>query len=189
MRASGPPTSTRSCSAISTQASRRRISPLRWCWRPRPTCASSARPASRTPAPPARPQSIRASRRSRRRARASCSLSGVEQMTTTPPGPRDPRSPALCRYASRILGKERALCAIGDKAEGINKDDCHNHIADVLRDGDILRDIDRTELRLQIEGLEHRDIDTTQYSEHKDQMLETASAKTGNCDDDGVKRH
>ena len=34
MPASPPPTSTRSCSAISTPASRRRILPPRWCCRP-----------------------------------------------------------------------------------------------------------------------------------------------------------
>ena len=44
------------------RASRRRISPPRWCCRPRRTCASSARRAWRTPARPVRRPCIRASR-------------------------------------------------------------------------------------------------------------------------------
>ena len=72
MPAFAPTTSTRSCSAISTPASRRRISPPRWCCRPTRSCASSRRPASRTPAPPVRPRCIRASGRSPRARPGSC---------------------------------------------------------------------------------------------------------------------
>ena len=59
MPASRPPTSTRSSSDISTQASRRRILPPRWCCRRRRTCASSAPHAWRTPAPPVPRRCIR----------------------------------------------------------------------------------------------------------------------------------
>ena len=81
MPAFRPATSTRSCSAISTPASRRRISPPRWCCRPTRSCASSRRPASRTPAPPAPPPSIRAMRAIAAGAARIVLVVGVEQMT------------------------------------------------------------------------------------------------------------
>ena len=84
MPASGPRTWTRSCSAISTAASRRRTSPPRSCSRRATSSASSPRPASRTPARPARPPCIRRSRPSRRSAPRIVLVVGVEQMTRTP---------------------------------------------------------------------------------------------------------
>ena len=91
MPASPPATSTRSCSATSTPASRRRILPPRWCCRPRPTCASSARPGSRTPAPPARPPCTRLNSIAAKAARIVLVV-GAEQMTDA--GTRDRAQPA-----------------------------------------------------------------------------------------------
>ena len=92
-----PRTSTRSCSATSTPASRRRILPPRWCCRLRPICASSARPrvenacATGSAAVHQGLKSIAA-----RRARIVLVV-GVEQMTTTP-GPEIGRNLLKASY-------------------------------------------------------------------------------------------
>src|ERR1019366_8341599 len=88
MPGSQPVTSTRSCSVISTPAFRSRISPPRWCCRPRPSCASSGRRGWRTPAPPAPPPCTPAVHQGIKsmgaRAARIVLVVGVEQMTTTP---------------------------------------------------------------------------------------------------------
>ena len=83
-RPAGRPISTRSCSATSTPASRRRISRPRWCCRPIRACASSRRRAWRTPAPPALPPCIRAVKSIEAGAAKTVLVVGVEQMTRTP---------------------------------------------------------------------------------------------------------
>ena len=75
------PTSTRSFSAISMPASRARISRPRWSCSICRNCASSARRASRTPAPPARRRSMPASRAIAAKQARLVLVVGVEKMT------------------------------------------------------------------------------------------------------------
>ena len=107
--ASAPRRSTRSCSAISTPASRRRTSPPRSCCRRATASASSRRPGSRTPARPARPRCTRRSRRSRRSARRITLVVGVEQMTHAPSPEigREPPQGLLPRRGRRDAGRLR----------------------------------------------------------------------------------
>ena len=109
MPASGRTMSTRSCSAISMPASRRRILPRAWCCRPTTGCASSRRRASRMPARPARRRCGRASAPSMRSAARIVLVVGAEQMTTTP-GRRDRREPAARLLSSRGWRHAGRLC-------------------------------------------------------------------------------